>query len=152
MSDYQMNVYSGATLLETVNLRDAEPTPFNLGIYRGDSFTRTFEVIQVSSSTPLDLSGSAFAASVRKFPDATGTTSDPLVDFTVDTTQASSGRITITLLNLQTATLGSGAALTDSPVISLGAWDLEETRTDTTVFTWLVGRVTLTEDISYGGV
>jgi hypothetical protein len=126
----------------TVVARGAAPTPvvsvlpatLNLALYAGDSVTVSFTFTDASGN-PLDMSGT-WSAQVRSAP---GAADPPLAVFGVDTTQAASGVIVISLDDEATAAL---------PIATTLAWDLEQQTGTDTVRTTHRGSVTVTEDVT----
>lgn len=119
------------------------PTPLDIDLYSGDSFTASFQ-FNDDSDPPgaVDLSSYTFNAQVRSDQTDTGTPTT----FSIDTTGAASGTIVIHLTPAQTTALllarpgGSKAAgLT---------WDLQRTVTGSSddVRTLFAGTVTITLD------
>lgn len=127
---YTCNVYWGTALVGSFSLDVVGPTEFHLGVYAGDTFTRTFEFLD-STGTAIPLTGT-WAAEERQDPGAT----DPLATFAVDLTDAANGKVTVSLDPLTTSTLLPGV------------WDLQQTGTDGSVSTWLNGTVAVAQDVT----
>ena len=103
------------------------PAPVDLILYRGDSFTATFQLR--TGGQPVDLSGSLVSASVN-YPDGRW-----MQD--MDATVIEVGTVQITLTAGQTLALGGG----------VGVWDLQVV-TGPEVRTWIRGRVSIAQDVT----
>ena len=101
---------------------------YDLGVYRGDSFSQTF--IFKKGELPEDLTGWSWVAQTRTSEDAT-----TAIPFTVDASAAAEGKITVSLAATVTATLPAGV------------WDLQGTKAGV-VRTFVRGAVMLTKDVS----
>jgi hypothetical protein len=113
-----------------------EPAVVNIRGYCGDRFALTF-TFATSAGVAINMSGSTYTASLRnKATDATA-----LVSFTVDTTSASSGSITVTLSTTQTAALCTGAMKE-----WVGTFDFQRDEGSNVVRTYFAGTATFTKD------
>ena len=109
--------------------------PVNVGslnVYAGDTFSQTFTFKEDDETIDLVADGwGTWLAQYRKSSvDATA------VSFSVDTSAADEGQITITLSANQTAALGSN-----------GVFDLQATQSGS-VRTWVVGTIAWTKDVT----
>lgn len=102
-----------------------------LKVYKGDTFSASF--IINSDGSPMNLVSlgwGSWTAQWRETP-----SSGAAVSFTIDSTLASTGRITITMSATNTATLKNGY------------WDLQAVKGNE-VKTWLRGEVLVQQDIT----
>lgn len=120
-----------------------EPLPgtYPLTLYRGDSREWTLDFTEDDGTTAVNMTGHTWKAQVRETTDSTAI----LLTFTVNTTNAATGRLVVTL----------PAAQWDDPDISditptaKWKWDLEATRTaDGFVRTYLTGKVKVLGDVA----
>lgn len=108
------------------------PAPRDLEIYRGDDYAHKITFVDNSDPPePLNLSGYTFKAQIRDRPE---NGISVLSSFTIDTSDAASGIITLHL----------NAAETEIPS---GYWDLEVNDGSVTQ-TWLRGKVTMSGDVT----
>jgi len=103
------------------------------GIVRGDDYTMSLTFYSDAAKTsPMNLSGSTFAAQLRTSPDDTAH-----VDFSIDTTNAATGVLLLSLTHTQTAALGR-----------LYAWDLQQTDGSGKVTTLIAGNAAVALDVT----
>lgn len=109
----------------------AKPTALDLDIYRGDTFQQ--ELLMDEDED--DISGYTFVAEIREFK----ADDDPIVAFTVDTTSADDGLVTIQIDPEDTDTLPTE-----------GYWDIQMTSDTASPVTTTVyaGRVYVTTDVT----
>lgn len=102
-------------------------------LYRGDSFSQTYVFKNNINNTPKNLvqeGWSNWKAQWRPEVD-----SETVVDFLVNTTNASNGEILISLTAAQTA------------IMRKGIWDLQATQ-NLIIRTWLSGKVEFEKDVT----
>lgn len=120
----------------------ALPGKADLALYRGDTRVWTVAFTADDGTTPLDLSGRVWVASIRSDLNRT----DPVVaTITVDDTDSATGSLTLTLAADEAVNLGP---LDDDGKATL-FWDLQSDDSGT-VQTWLAGKVKVTGDVSVG--
>lgn len=114
----------------------AKPATYNLDAYANDDFSLALDFVDANGAA-LNKSTYTFSASVRKnrWDDV------ELAEFAVDTTDAATGRIVISLTNSQVTT-----------ALDKAAWDIQQTSGDATpvVRTLLQGTVYVDQDITRG--
>lgn len=104
----------------------------NLSIYAGDDYSHTITAVD-GDAVAVDLSDRTWTAQWREYAAAS-----TAVDFSVDTTNAATGVLVLSMTAAQTATLSRA-----------GTWDLQGTYTaDSAVETLLAGTVTCTKDVT----
>jgi hypothetical protein len=118
----------------TSNLISTLPAELDMTIYAGDTLTIQFKFTD-NATNPVDMTGT-WTASIRANP---GDPDPPITTFTVDSSQAATGIITITLPSAASAVLPTGPPL---------VWDLEQTIGTTSVRTTHRGTITVTEDVT----
>jgi hypothetical protein len=101
--------------------------------YRGDT-PKAVRVTVKAGGDPVDLTGSSFAAQVRRFPDSP----DVLVDLPVVVDDPETGVVRVVPTDEHARDLGVREA----------AWDLEWTDTAGRVLTLVAGAVTVTADVT----
>ena len=110
--------------------------PTNVGtlsVYAGDTFSQTFTFKEDDEAINLVTAGwTSWTAQYRRNPDST-----TAVSFAVDTTDAATGEITISLTATQTGTLEAGV------------FDLQATQ-GSVVRTWVRGGLNVTRDVTRG--
>jgi hypothetical protein len=79
------------------------PARRNLTAYKGDTYTHRID-FEDTAGDPVNVTGSTFTAQVRRYPAADA----PLATFTVDTSQAATGRVVLTLPHATTSALPVG--------------------------------------------
>lgn len=115
----------------------ALPLNDSFSIYRGDDFSRTYQIAtgSVAVSTPVDLTGSAITSQVRKSENASG---NPLVSFSVINRVDAEGKFTLSLSNTATASLPAG----EFP------FDIQITTGAGKVTTYIKGTVEVVSDVT----
>jgi hypothetical protein len=103
-----------------------QPKQLDLNLYAGDGFGLVLNFVVKSTSEPWDASGT-WQASIR---DAFGTV---ITDFHIDTNQASTGKIYLSLTGDQTN------------LFSSGVWDLQQLPGPRT---WYRGCINTTKDVT----
>lgn len=99
----------------------------NIKVYQGDTFTASYIFNDPTTDLPINLVSEGWGTWTAQWrPTATST---EYVNFTVDATYASTGRIIVR------------ANPTATRNIKDGVWDLQAIRNTTEVRTWLRGRV-----------
>jgi hypothetical protein len=88
------------------------PARRDVAAYRGDTYSHVLE-LEDGNGAALDVSGSTFSAQVRRYPAA----DTPLASFTVDTSNAATGRVV----------LGLSAAVTAALPVGKHRWDVQQT-------------------------
>lgn len=111
----------------------ALPTETNIDVYAGDTWSRSVQ-IQDGDGNGIDVTGWTFLAQVRE----SRASETVEATFTVTVTTAASGELTITLDAETTAALDEGKWV----------WDLQATKTDSSVQTLLQGVVSVTADVT----
>jgi len=110
--------------------------PTNVGtldVYAGDTFSQTFTFKEDDVAIDLPDEGwGSWTAQYRRNPDST-----TAISFAVDTTDAATGQITISLTATQTGTLEPGV------------FDLQATQ-GFVVRTWVRGGLNVTKDVTRG--
>ena len=104
-----------------------------LKVYKGDTFSASYVLKEGYPAEAVNLPGQGWTnwtAQWRSYP-----TSTTAVSFNVDTTNAATGRIVISLTATQAATLKDGY------------WDLQSTR-NSEVKTWIRGKVLYVKDVT----
>jgi len=114
------------------------PVETDLELYAGDGVSITLTATN-PNGTAMNLTGVVIAQIVNERTD-----SAPLVSFTVDTTNASTGRLVLSLTGAQTATLLSGNL---DPF--RGFWDVQWTGAGAQPLTLMQGTVTCDLDVSH---
>lgn len=104
-------------------------------IYRDDDYTIVIPFVD-ASNTPFPVDGYTFRAEIRKHRNRGATVADPVAVFTIDTTDAATGTITLSLDKTVTRTLPAEAV-----------WDLQAT-IDGDDDTWLDGTVEVLGDVT----
>ena len=104
-----------------------------LELYRGDTFSEWFVFKDAVSGAPRDLDGEGWGEWAAQWRPFVG--SEQFVDFTVDVSGLSVGRVGLSLSASQTA------------VMRRGVWDLQASNGDV-VRTWLSGSVSFVEDVT----
>lgn len=102
-----------------------------LNIKRGDHYVHELDFVTDDGVTPINVTGRAYAAQVRATKLATAYTA-----FAIDTTNAATGKIVLTLTTVQTRAL-----------LDYAVWDLQETVSGEPV-TLLEGIVTASDDVT----
>lgn len=105
------------------------PATRNLTIYMGDAYDHEITFTDADGD-PINMAGTWRAQIRKRVSDAAA-----LVAFTVDTTDAATGVLVLSLTKAETAALTDGGAW----------WDLEETGAGVT---YLRGTVAITQDVS----
>jgi hypothetical protein len=85
-----------------------KPGTLNLEMTAGDDYDLVVTVVDAAQA-PINLTGRTFKAQARQFTD-----SPDVVDFTIDTTGAATGQLTLSL------------AATATAVLKPGVWDLQQ--------------------------
>jgi hypothetical protein len=111
-----------------------QPTVLDLKLYAGDGFTMRMIFVDKISGDPWPADGE-WLAQVRASPPDT----DILTDFTVDTTDAATGIILLSLSGVQTATLAENGQAT---------WDVQQIETGADPRTWYRGVVRTISDVT----
>lgn len=111
---------------------DAQPIALDLNLYAGDDFSMLLTFTE-ANGLPWDASG-IWAAQVRATPSST----EILADFTVDMTQAATGKVRLSLTGDQVRTI---------PTTGSSMWDAERTAGGLTR-TFYRGKVTVTQDVT----
>jgi hypothetical protein len=105
------------------------PAVLDLDLYVGDGFGLEFSFVDKDSGDPYPLTGT-FSAQVRHL--------DELVTaFSIDTTDAATGVLTLGLTPVQTELIVSGSV-----------WDLQQTPTVGVVRTWYRGTIRMFGDVT----
>jgi hypothetical protein len=118
----------------TTSLISTLPAELDMTIYAGDTLTIQFKFTD-NASNPVDMTGT-WTASIRNNaadPDP------PLASFTVDSSAAATGIITVTL---------TSAASQSLPIATPLVWDLEQTLSSGSVRTTHRGTITVTKDVT----
>jgi hypothetical protein len=117
----------------------SEPLPgdYPVTLYRGDTRVWSLAFTEDDGTTPIDLTGKTWRAQVRETVDS----ASPLMDITVDDTDAATGELVLTL----PATEWVGVAA-ETPT-EKWYWDLESTDAGV-VRTYLAGKVKIRGDVS----
>jgi len=102
-------------------------------IYRGDSFSQTYIFKNKETNQPKNLITEGWTNWVAQWRPEID--SDVFVSFSVTTTNASSGQISVSLSALQTSTMKKGF------------WDLQASQ-NSTKRTWLAGKVEFVKDVT----
>ena len=110
----------------------------DIEIYAGDGVSITLNAAN-PNGTAMNLTGTVIAQIVNERTDAA-----PMVSFTVDTTNAATGKLVLSLTGAQTATLLSGNL---DPF--RGFWDVQWTGSGAQPLTLLQGTVTCDLDVSH---
>jgi hypothetical protein len=115
-----------------------EPLPADLPLtlYRGDTRVWVDTFRDAETGAPLDLSGHTFLAQIRAERDAT----EVMAVMTIDAGNAANGVLLRTLPATEARKLQGTAAY----------WDLQTTRADGFVRTYLAGKVRIKGDVSRG--
>lgn len=108
------------------------PARRNVAAYRGDTYSHAIDV-EDGNGNPVNVSGSTFSAQVRRYPAA----DTPLATFTVDTSQATTGRVV----------LGLSAATTAALPVGRHRWDVQQT-TGGVVLTLMAGEFEVTGEVT----
>jgi hypothetical protein len=111
----------------------AQPGPFDLELYQGDTYALSITLTDKDSGVPVDLTGSTAAAQIR----ATAAAPEVLADF-VATVDGPSGTIHLDL------PAADSAAVPPGPHV----WDVETTDTTGRVRTWLAGAAVVTAEVT----
>lgn len=116
------------------------PVSDTISIYRGDNFSRQYQLAtgSSSSSTPIDLTGCTITSDVRLTETTTGS---PLVSFTITRDDNTNGKFSLKLSNTTTASLPLGSAVFDIQVVF----------PDGTVTTYVKGSITVSPDVTRVG-
>ena len=118
----------------------APPRSYPLAVYAGDYWSRTFTFTATGTGTALDMSGT-HVAQIRRTAQG-----ELVAAFTVDTTDAAGGVVTLTL---PPAVSQAVAAADPSPARELAyVWDWQITRPSGETATVLRGPLTLVRDVT----
>jgi hypothetical protein len=118
----------------TSSLISTLPAELDMTIYAGDTLTIQFKFTD-NASNPVNMTGT-WTASIRA---NSGDPDPPIASFTVDSSQAATGIITVTLTSATSGVL---------PVATPLVWDLEQTLSSGPVRTTHRGTITVTEDVT----
>jgi hypothetical protein len=99
----------------------------NIKVYQGDTFTASYVFNDKTTGLPINLVTAGWASWTAQWRPSS--TSTDVVNFTVDATYASTGRIIVTATPVNTR------------LVKDGVWDLQATQSGTVVRTWIRGRV-----------
>lgn len=114
------------------------PGDYPLTVYRGDTKDYTLEFTETTGGAAVNLSGWTWLAEVRSTRDEP----DPVTaTFTVDSSDAATGVLVVTLPAVESAKLVTDAGR------ATYYWDLQGTDGGV-VKTWLTGKVKVTGDVS----
>jgi hypothetical protein len=106
----------------------------NIKVYQGDTFTASYVFNDKTTGLPINLVAAGWASWIAQWRPTEASTE--VVNFTVDATYASTGRIIVT------------ASTVNTRLIKDGIWDLQATQSGTVVRTWIRGRVESIGDVT----
>jgi hypothetical protein len=127
-------------MMAPVTILSLAPVELDLKLYAGDGVSFVINATNPTTGAALNLTGTVIAQIRQNRTDA-GT---PLLAFTIDTSQAATGKLTLSLTGAQTATLGSGS---NNPW--LGSWDVQWTAAGAQPVTLAQGDVACYPDVSH---